>query len=47
MITIEALQRIIPEPHEAREFTSREEAIAWLQSIDQPDSIIIITPPPH
>lgn len=45
MITIEALQRIIPEPHDAREFTSREDAIAFLQGIDSPETIIIITPP--
>lgn len=33
--------------HEGRIFTSREEAIAYLQSLAvAPDSIIILTPPP-
>lgn len=33
--------------HEGRLFASREEAIAWLQSLPvSPDSIIILTPPP-
>jgi hypothetical protein len=32
--------------HEARTFTSREAAIAYLQSLPvEPDSIIILTPP--
>ena len=33
--------------HEGHTFTSREEAIAYLQSLPvAPDSIIILTPPP-
>lgn len=33
--------------HEARVFTSREDAMTFLQSIPDPLTIIIITPPPH
>lgn len=32
--------------NEARIFASTEEAVTFLQSIPQPESIIIITPPP-
>lgn len=34
-------------PQEMRIFTSKEDAIAFLQGIAEPDSIIILTPPPH
>lgn len=38
---------IEPITHEGRIFTSREEAIAYLQALPvAPDSIIILTPPP-
>ena len=33
--------------HEARTFATKEEAITFLESLDAPDSIIILTPPPH
>lgn len=38
-----------PVIHEARRFESVEDAIAFLQlhSFPQPNTIIIITPPPH
>ena len=36
-----------PEPKEAREFTSRLDAIAFLSEMTtEPASIIILTPPP-
>lgn len=33
--------------HEYRTFSTKEDAITFLESLEAPDSIIILTPPPH